>query len=81
MAVTQIDLDDEALAEVLRLAGLRSTSDAVNDALRYYAGKLRRSAEFNDYIQRSQDWDYEVWKELRAADNASTDTALAESDR
>ncbi len=81
MAVTQIDLDDEALAEVLRLAGLRSTSDAVNDALRYYAAKLRRSAEFDDYIRRSQDWDYEGWKERRAADNASTDTALAESDR
>jgi Arc/MetJ family transcription regulator len=70
MAVTQIDLDDEALSEILRRSGLVTKKDAVNEALRDYAAKLRRAAEFDDYIQRAQDWDYEGWRALRAADKA-----------
>lgn len=70
MAVTQIDLDDEALAEVMRRSGLTTKKDAVNEALRDYAGKLRRAAEFDGYIERSQNWDYEAWRRLRAEDKA-----------
>ncbi len=72
MSVTQIDLDDEALAEVLRRSGLTTKKEAVNEALRDYAAKLRRAAEFDGYIQRAQEWDYEGWKELRARDKTGT---------
>ncbi|WP_217180580.1 type II toxin-antitoxin system VapB family antitoxin [Nakamurella multipartita] len=68
--MTQIDVDDEALAEVLRRSGLATKSDAVNEALRHYAATLRRAAGFDGYIQRAQGWDYEGWKELRAQDKA-----------
>ena len=37
VAVTQIDLDDTALAEVMRRSGLVTKKDAVNEALRDYA--------------------------------------------
>ncbi|MFT4166552.1 MAG: type II toxin-antitoxin system VapB family antitoxin [Microlunatus sp.] len=70
MAVTQIDLDDEALSEVMRRSGLTTKKDAVNEALRDYAGKLRRAAEFDSHIERAQSWDYEGWKRLRAEDKA-----------
>ena len=70
MSVTQIDVDDEALSEVLRRSGLTTKKDAVNEALRDYAAKLRRAAEFDGYIQRAQEWNYEGWKELRARDKA-----------
>lgn len=70
MAVTQIDLDDAALAEVLRRSGLTTKKDAVNEALRDYAAKLRRAAEFDDYIRRSQEWDYEAWRAACAADRS-----------
>nr|WP_274637863.1 type II toxin-antitoxin system VapB family antitoxin [Microbacterium bovistercoris] len=70
MSVTQIDLDDDALREVLRRSGLTTKKDAVNEALRDYAAKLRRAAEFDGYIRRSSEWDYEAWKEMRAADRA-----------
>lgn len=73
MAVTQIDLDDAALAEVMRRSGLVTKKDAVNEALRDYAAKLRRAAEFDSYIQRAQDWDYEAWKKLRTEDKAGPD--------
>jgi Arc/MetJ family transcription regulator len=68
MSITQIDLDDEALAEVLKRSGLGTKKDAVNEALRDYAAKLRRAAEFDDYARRAQEWDYDAWKAMREAD-------------
>jgi Arc/MetJ family transcription regulator len=70
MTVTQIDLDDDALGEVLRRSGLTTKKDAVNQALRDYASKLRRAAEFDGYIERAGTWDYETWRELRTQDKA-----------
>lgn len=70
MAVTQIDLDDEALAEVMRRSGLVTKKEAVNEALRDYAAKLRRAAEFDSYIERAQSWDYAAWRKLRDQDKA-----------
>ena len=70
MAVTQIDLDDSALAEVMRRSGLVTKKDAVNEALRDYAAKLRRAAEFDSHLHRAQEWDYEGWKRLRAEDES-----------
>lgn len=70
VAVTQIDLDDTALAEVMRRSGLVTKKDAVNEALRDYAAKLRRAAEFDSHLQRAQEWDYEGWKKLRAEDES-----------
>lgn len=70
MAITQIDVDDDALTEVMRRSGLVTKKDAVNEALRDYAAKLRRAAEFDGYISRAQAWDYEGWKRLRNEDKA-----------
>src|SRR5258706_8336026 len=44
MTVTQIDLDDYALAEAMRLSGARSKKETVNLALREYAARHRRIA-------------------------------------
>ena len=70
MTVTQIDVDDEALAEVLRQSHLATKKEAVNEALRAYAAKLRRVAEFDGYLQRAQEWDYQGWLALRAQDQS-----------
>ncbi|WP_155054782.1 type II toxin-antitoxin system VapB family antitoxin [Streptomyces blattellae] len=42
MSVTQIDLDDEALAEAMRLMGSTTKKDTVNAALRDYVARVRR---------------------------------------
>jgi Arc/MetJ family transcription regulator len=34
VAVTQIDLDDDALSEIMRIAGVHTKSEAVNLAMR-----------------------------------------------
>lgn len=67
MTVTQIDLDDDALAEAIRLSGARSKKEAVNLALREYTARHRRIAELDHYVTMAQDWDYEGWQEIREA--------------
>jgi Arc/MetJ family transcription regulator len=70
MTVTQVDLDDEALAEAMRLSGARTKKEAVNLALREYAARHGRIAALDHYAAAAQDWDYEGWQELRAASKA-----------
>lgn len=67
MTVTQIDLDDDALAEAMRLSGARSKKETVNLALREYAARHGRIAALDHYATAAQGWDYEGWQELRAA--------------
>lgn len=71
MAVTQIDLDDDALAEAMRLSGAKSKKDTVNLALREYAARHRRIAALDQYASAAQTWDYEGWQAMRAAEKAS----------
>ena len=69
MTITQIDLDDEALAEAMRLSGARSKKETVNLALREYAARHRRIAALDHHAAAAQGWDYEGWQEMRAASN------------
>lgn len=68
MAVTQIDLDDEALAEAMRLSGAKSKKETVNLALREYAARHKRIAALERWAEESENWDYEGWKRRRAAE-------------
>jgi Arc/MetJ family transcription regulator len=70
VAVTQIDLDDEARAEAMRLSGAKSKKETVNLALREYAARHRRIAALDNYAAAAQQWDYEGWQEMRAASKA-----------
>lgn len=70
MAVTQIDLDDDALAEAMRLSGAKSKKETVNLALREYAARHRRIAALEHYATVAQDWDYEGWQQMREAGKA-----------
>jgi Arc/MetJ family transcription regulator len=67
VTVTQIDLDDDALAEAMQLSGARTKKDAVNLALREYAARHRRIAALDHYVSAAQSWDYEGWQEMHAA--------------
>ncbi|MEV0420748.1 type II toxin-antitoxin system VapB family antitoxin [Streptosporangium canum] len=42
MTVTRIDLDDEALAEAMRMLGISSAGDTVNAVLREYVTRVKR---------------------------------------
>jgi Arc/MetJ family transcription regulator len=71
MTVTQIDLDDDALTEAMRLSGAKSKKETVNLALREYSARHRRIAALDHYATVAQGWDYAGWQELRAESKAS----------
>jgi Arc/MetJ family transcription regulator len=56
MAVTQIDIDEDALDQVLALSRVRTKKDAVNLALRYYAERQERAARIGRHFERAQGW-------------------------
>jgi Arc/MetJ family transcription regulator len=68
MTVTQIDVDDEALAEAMRLSGARTKKEMVNLALRDFAARHRRIAALDHYASLAESWDYEDWEHRRAAE-------------
>jgi Arc/MetJ family transcription regulator len=68
MALTQIDIDEGALAEAMRLSGAKTKKDTVNLALREFAARHRRAAALERYAALAAQWDYEGWAQRRAAD-------------
>lgn len=68
MTVTQIDVDDEALAEAMRLSGARTKKETVNLALREFAARHRRIAALDRFASLAEGWDYEGWEQRRAAE-------------
>lgn len=66
MAVTQIDLDDQALAGVMQIAGVHTKKEAVNLALRDYVERFRRIEAPARSRDQAKGWDYEGWISARA---------------
>ncbi|MHB1593461.1 MAG: type II toxin-antitoxin system VapB family antitoxin [Streptosporangiaceae bacterium] len=66
MALTQIDLDEDALAEAMRLSGVRTKKETVNLALREYAARHRRIEALERYAELAAGWDYQDWERRRA---------------
>jgi Arc/MetJ family transcription regulator len=68
MALTQVDIDEEALAEAMRLSGARTKKETVNLALREFAARHRRVAALEHYATLAEGWDFEGWEDRRAAE-------------
>jgi Arc/MetJ family transcription regulator len=68
MALTQIDIDDDALAEAMRLSGAKTKKETVNLALREFAARQRRVAAIEHFATLAAEWDYEDWQRQRAAE-------------
>jgi len=59
MSVTQIDLDDDALGEAMRLMGATTKKDTVNAALRDYVERVRRVEAAQRLFERGQRGDFD----------------------
>jgi len=70
MSVTQIDLDDEALTEVMRIAGVHTKKEAVNLAMREYVERFRRIETLARSREHAKAWDREGWLDARADEKA-----------
>lgn len=68
MSVTQIDIDDDVLAEAMRLSGAKTKKETVNTALREYAARHRRIEALETYAALAAGWDEEGWRSRRRAD-------------
>ena len=49
MTLTQIDIDDDALGEAMRLSGAKTKKETVNLALREFAARHRRVAALEHF--------------------------------
>jgi Arc/MetJ family transcription regulator len=66
LAVTKIDLDEDALADAMQLSGAKTKQDTVNLALREFAARHRRIAALEHYAALAQAWDFAWWEQHRA---------------
>jgi Arc/MetJ family transcription regulator len=71
VTVTQIDLDDETLEEVMRIAGVRTKKEAVNLAMRDYVLRFRRIEALARSREEAKDWDYQGWVDAHADEKAT----------
>lgn len=56
MAVTQVDIDQDALDRAMALSKAKTKKEAVNLALRYYAEKQERAARIGRHFERARHW-------------------------
>jgi Arc/MetJ family transcription regulator len=68
VALTQIDIDEDALIEAMRLSGAKTKKETVNLALREYAARHRRVEALEHYAALAAEWDFEDWEQRRAAE-------------
>ena len=71
MALTQIDIDEDALTEAMRLSGAKTKKDTVNLALREFVARHRRLAALDHYASLAAGWDFEGWQQRRGAEKDS----------
>ncbi|MGW4272312.1 type II toxin-antitoxin system VapB family antitoxin [Streptomyces seoulensis] len=67
MSVTQIDLDDAALAAAMRLMGTTTKKDTVNTALREYVRRIERLQAAEALAQRGARGEFDAAAETHAA--------------
>src|SRR5258708_38754246 len=67
MALTQIDIDEDALNEAMRLSGAKTKKETVNLALREFTARHRRAAALEHYAALAARWDFEEWEHRRGA--------------
>lgn len=56
VAVTQIDIDEDALERAMTLSKARTKKEAVNLALRFYADRQERAARIGRHFERALHW-------------------------
>lgn len=76
MSATQIDIDDEALAEAMRLMGTTTKKDTVNTALREYAARIKRLQAADRLAARAADGEFDAAEAAHRAEKAARRAAF-----
>ena len=76
MSVTQIDIDDEALSEAMRMMGTTTKKDTVNTALREYTERVKRLEAAEKLAARAARGEFDSAAEAHDAAKAARQAAL-----
>jgi Arc/MetJ family transcription regulator len=76
MSVTQIDIDDEALSEAMRLMGATTKKETVNTALREYAQRIKRLEAAEKLAARAARGEFDGAVAAHDAEKAARKAAL-----
>ncbi|AXG78322.1 type II toxin-antitoxin system VapB family antitoxin [Streptomyces paludis] len=79
MSATQIDIDDEALKEAMRLSGAKTKKEMVNIALREYAERRQRTEKRLRHVENAQHWDEDSFWRRHAAEKGALDSPRSQS--
>jgi Arc/MetJ family transcription regulator len=79
MSLTQIDIDDETLAEVMNLMGTKTKKETVNRALEEYAARTKRLQAFRRLAERAERGDFDAAEKAHWAAKAARKAAFAET--
>ncbi|WP_336209739.1 type II toxin-antitoxin system VapB family antitoxin [Nonomuraea sp. LPB2021202275-12-8] len=71
MIVTQIDLDDAALNEAMRMMGTTTKKETVNTALREYVARFKRIEALEKLASRAQRGEFDAAEATRDAARAA----------
>jgi Arc/MetJ family transcription regulator len=71
MIVTQIDLDDEALNEAMRMMGTTTKKETVNTALREFVARVKRIEALEKLASRAQRGEFDAASAARDAAKAT----------
>jgi Arc/MetJ family transcription regulator len=77
VSVTQVDLDDEALNEAMRLLGTKTKKETINMALREVVLRHRRVEAAQRLFERGQRGDFDRAAEAYAAAKRASKQAWA----
>jgi Arc/MetJ family transcription regulator len=80
MSATQIDIDDDALTEAMKLSGAKTKKEMVNLALREYAERRRRTEARLRHLERSQQWDEDGFWARHASEKGPVRNDRADKD-
>lgn len=76
MSVTQIDLDDNALKEAMRMMGTTTKKETVNLALREYVARVKRIEALEKLAARAQRGEFDEAAAARHAARAAWKDAI-----
>jgi Arc/MetJ family transcription regulator len=65
MSMTNLDIDDAALAEVMRLTGCTTKKDTVNTVLRDYVARVKRLEALDALSERAERGDFDNARQAR----------------
>ncbi|THA27710.1 type II toxin-antitoxin system VapB family antitoxin [Streptomyces sp. RKND-216] len=71
MSATQIDIDDDALADAMRLSQAKTRKDTVNLALREDAERRRRTEARLRHFRAARGWDEEGFERQHRAEKGA----------